>query len=300
MADGQLMERPIELEEIHVLKAELQELRKDCGQLDAELRSSKRSLSSAKVRHGELKKKVQLREAENNQISEKLGSAEKEFMELQQWRQKAKQQVQQVKDLQEGIEKEQQDSDAHIAELREVVERKGRPKTAKALEAEEAHGRREALDDHCGRLQILRDYIKGSLPQMDPDELHELLKSREPEEDDWKPQDPESLDASADRIIVELQKQHDKFIKELVDKFNSIIDKKNNNLKRINKGLFISSLLRPEKCALSEHATIREILDDAAALCRVRCAQNARFPKETIRMGGSGESEGESSEPIDA
>ena len=29
--------------------------------------------------------------------------------------------------------KEQQYSDAHIAELREVVERKGRPKTAKAL-----------------------------------------------------------------------------------------------------------------------------------------------------------------------
>jgi len=28
-----------------------------------------------------------------------------------------------------------------------------------------------------------------------------------------------------------------------------------------------------------------EILDDAAALCRVRCAQNARFPKETIRQG---------------
>jgi hypothetical protein len=26
-------------------------------------------------------------------------------------------------------------------------------------------------------------------------------------------------------------------------------------------------------------------LDDAAALCRVRCAQNARFPKETIRQG---------------
>ena len=30
-----------------------------------------------------------------------------------------------------------------------------------ALEAEEAHGRREALDDHCGRLQILRDMVPG-------------------------------------------------------------------------------------------------------------------------------------------
>ena len=30
------------------------------------------------------------------------------------------------------LRKEQQESDAHIAELREVVERKGRPKTAKA------------------------------------------------------------------------------------------------------------------------------------------------------------------------
>ena len=27
-----------------------------------------------------------------------------------------------------------------------------------------------------------QDYIKGSLPPMDPDSLHELLKSREPEE----------------------------------------------------------------------------------------------------------------------
>jgi len=296
--DDGSMERPIELEDIRVLRAELQELRKDCGQLDSELRSSRRSLNSAKVRHGELKKKVQLREAENNRISEKLGSADQAFMELQEWRQKAKQQVQQVKELQEGIETERRDSDARIAELQEIVARKGTPQTAKALEAEETRKRRAELDDQCGRLQILRDFIRGSLPPMETSELHELLKSEDAEENSSSPS-PEVLDASADQIIGELQQQHDKFIKELVDKFNSIIDKKNHNLKRINKGLFMSSLLRPERSSLQEHPTIREILDDAAALCRVRSTQNARFDPKERRINGS-ESEGESSEPIDA
>ncbi|CAK9064232.1 unnamed protein product [Durusdinium trenchii] len=264
------VDRPIELEDLDTLKAELQELRKECSQLDCELRSTKRSLSAAKVRQEELQQKVDLREAENTEISQKLGSAEKDFTDLQHWRQKTKEQAQKAKELQEGIETERQNSDARIAELRQMVQRQGRPNSAKADEAEETRRRRIALDDTCGRLQILRDYILGSLPDMEPKELELLLQDEEehPKEDD------SNIDTEiADQVMKDLQQEHDNAIKELVESVNSLIDKKNNTWKKINKGILPLCLLRLERCAPQDHTTIREVLDAAAALCRVRVQQ---------------------------
>ncbi|CAJ1402085.1 unnamed protein product [Effrenium voratum] len=262
-------ERPIELEDIDVLWAELKDLREECSRLDGELRSQHRQLAAAQSRQEELRKKIQKREAASREISQQLGCEEQDVLELARWRRQAKEQAKQAQQLQQGIEAECLESEATIAELRKLADRKGRPSSAKGLEAEETRRRREDLDLRCARLQLLRDFISGSVA--DTSALRELLADGSPP----PAEDPVDLTDAFE----ELQAEHRKRMKTLVETSNSIIERKNHTWKRINKGLFVSSLLRPERCGLQEHPTIREVLDDAAALCRLRIAQKAPLPR---------------------
>jgi len=92
---------------------------------------------------------------------------------------------------------------------------------------------------------------------------------------------------------------HARVMKNLIDTSNSIIDKKNHTWKRINKGLFLTSIMRPERCALAEHPTIREVLDAAEALCRDRQARNAPIPRPRSEPAQEIQAEAEPDRPAD-
>ncbi|CAE7563882.1 unnamed protein product [Symbiodinium pilosum] len=221
-------------------------------------------------------------EEEASKISHELGCAEEDVLALAKWRQLAKDEAKKAKELLQGIESEKAESDGRIADLKAAVKRQGRPNTAKALEAEATRDRRQALDEHCARMQLLRDYIAGRLPSLEQGVLPELLAAPESEADP-REEDAEAAPTfdvdSVDDVVDEMKLAHDRVMKNLIDTSNSIIEKKNNTWKRINKGLFLTSILRPERCALSEHPTIREVLDVAESLCRDRHARNMPLPR---------------------
>eukprot|EP00913_Durusdinium_trenchii_P023147 g21728.t1 len=98
---------------------------------------------------------------------------------------------------------------------------------------------------------------------MEPKELELLLQD---EEEHPKAYDSNIDTEIADQVMKDLQQEHDNAIKELVES-------KNNTWKKINKGILPLCLLRLERCAPQDHTTIREVLDAAAALCRVRVQQ---------------------------
>ncbi|CAE7249094.1 unnamed protein product [Symbiodinium necroappetens] len=265
---------PIELEDIAVLRTELRTLREEYEVLSRDLRSTRRSLASARGQRRDLRQKVADREEETSKIYRELGCAEEDVLALQKWRQLAKEEAKKAKEIMQGIESERSASDLRIADLKAVLKRQGRPDTAKALEAEATRSRREALDEYCARMQLLRDYIAGRLP-IEREALAELLAPGDEPSEVAKTIDTNA----AEDFLEEMNAAHARVMKNLIDTSNSIIDKKNHTWKRINKGLFLTSIMRPERCALAEHPTIRDVLDAAEALCRDRQARNAPIPR---------------------
>ncbi|CAE7795746.1 unnamed protein product [Symbiodinium sp. KB8] len=265
---------PIELEDIAVLRTELRTLREEYEVLSRDLRSTRRSLASARGQRRDLRQKVADREEETSKIYRELGCAEEDVLALQKWRQLAKEEAKKAKEIMQGIESERSASDIRIADLKAVLKRQGRPDTAKALEAEATRSRREALDEYCARMQLLRDYIAGRLP-IEREALAELLAPGDEPSEVAKTIDTNA----AEDFLEEMNAAHARVMKNLIDTSNSIIDKKNHTWKRINKGLFLTSIMRPERCALAEHPTIRDVLDAAEALCRDRQARNAPIPR---------------------
>eukprot|EP00931_Biecheleriopsis_adriatica_P071816 TRINITY_DN45745_c0_g1_i1.p1 TRINITY_DN45745_c0_g1~~TRINITY_DN45745_c0_g1_i1.p1 ORF type:complete len:314 (-),score=98.68 TRINITY_DN45745_c0_g1_i1:49-990(-) len=281
-AAGEVPEVPIELEDINALRQELPELRAHCDHMARELRKLRRSLALTKSRHKEAHRTVCEREAEVVDISRRLGCPEEGLPEIDEWRQLAKEELAKSREIKQQIEEEQLEHERLMASLHAKIARQGRPESATALEAEENKRKRQAADERCGRLQLVRDYILGRLPEMTSEQLEELLRPEHSELEAEDPQDEtawsEDTSEELENMLEHLQRQHAEDIAELVEFSNQIIGHKNNVLLRLERGILLTAMENPERCNQQEHAAIHDVLDDAETICNLRQAEGAPLP----------------------
>jgi len=166
-------------------------------------------------------------------------------------------------------------------ELRAELAKGGRPETSRAAEAADNRAKRWAADERCGRIQAVRDYLRGDLDGLGLDELRELASPKlgEGEGKDQEGEGPQEMAAALgeheeliELVLEELRERHQQGLRDLVQLSNAVIGKKDSLLKALAYNVLGRGLEDMKLCTPAERSALRELLQDVESLCSWRLA----------------------------
>lgn len=262
-------------QEPRALRRELRLLRRGRELLALRVKKARRELARTRRRQREAERALLEHEAAVAVLSQRLGCAASwRLPEIDEWRELAREHGAREKELRRQIQEERQAHESRLAALRGALQKGGRPETAKAAEAAESRARRLQVDEHCGRLQLVRDQVQGRL-DLRPRELRELLApgaATATGEGPEGPEEPEELRELVEEALDELRDRHQQGLRDLVQLSNAVITRKDELLKALAYDVLRRGLEDMKLCTPPERGALRELLQDVESICAWRLA----------------------------
>uniref|UniRef100_A0A7S1WS71 Uncharacterized protein n=1 Tax=Alexandrium catenella TaxID=2925 RepID=A0A7S1WS71_ALECA len=267
---------PAEVQDIKALRRELRRMRRGREILGMRVKKARRELARTRKRQKEAEKGVMENEAAVAVISQRLGCAAEGLPEIDEWRVIMTEHKLREKELDHQIMNEKEAHEERVKQLEEELKKGGRPETAKSLEAAETRAKRWAADERCGRIQAVRDYLKGELEGISLEELRELVRppdaegAEKEEEEDGVALGLRQYDELLRAALEELREGHEQAVRDARRLCNLELGRRDALLKALAYNVLTRGLEDIKLCTPTERGALRELLKDVESVCSSR------------------------------
>jgi len=257
-------------QDIRALRRELKKLRRGKEVLAMRVKKARRELAHTRKKQKEAEKVLSEQEAAVAAVSQRLGYAAEGLPEIDEWRLISKEHRLRAKELKRQIEEEKAAHEEKLQQLQEELKRGGRPETEKSLQAEERRAERAAMDELCGRVHAVRDFLSGDLEGVGIEELRELFATEGSQQAPPAQLELGSYELVLEEALIQIRERHEQSVRDLKKLCNTVLGRKDVLLKALADNVLGRGLEDLKLCTPAELSALRELLRDVESVCSCR------------------------------
>eukprot|EP00747_Dinoflagellata_sp_TGD_P166118 gnl/TRDRNA2_/TRDRNA2_188404_c0_seq1.p1 gnl/TRDRNA2_/TRDRNA2_188404_c0~~gnl/TRDRNA2_/TRDRNA2_188404_c0_seq1.p1 ORF type:complete len:315 (+),score=90.25 gnl/TRDRNA2_/TRDRNA2_188404_c0_seq1:61-1005(+) len=281
-----------ELEDPTRLRRELRKLQKENLLLKKRAKKASRELAKSKRERKDLESSVAVAQADINSLAKRLGLETCALPESDEWRRLSREHALREKELRRQMEREEADHAKQVEQLEAEIRKGGRPQTAKGLQALEDLELRHEEDEACARMQVVRDYIEGTLEQdgekLSEEELRALFEVDEQEQASATgAPNFESYQDLVEAVIAEIGEKHQLGLRDLVEFTTGVISEKEKLLRALSSDVLDRSLQDIKACSEADRDVLQELLVDAESIAKMKVKAGPSLASSSSDQGSS-------------